>query len=238
MTTLSQHNSGEKLHLTVPYILNPAFKEVFKTATWNSTRKVYEVKDTTQNRNKWTKFLAMAHAASQALAQVDQQEATAEELKRAAARLADVLETCRYRLEDAEKTAEIAKAQTLRLGPLLEAAKVKLAEVEASTAKATAKRDAVIAPALSLYEKHGLDHIISDYLAGARRGYLGKTRCETAETRLIPLKKALQQVGFEVAAINTLVGTSLNNAPKLLEAAEALQRTKLTGIKAYTPREN
>jgi hypothetical protein len=127
LNNLTLTSTGDKLHLTVPYALNPAFRELFKTANWLPARKVYEVKDTTQNRNKWAKFLALSEGASKALVDAEQQEATAEELQRAAGRLADALSTCKYRIESAEKAALVAQQQALKLAPQIEAAERRLA---------------------------------------------------------------------------------------------------------------
>jgi hypothetical protein len=233
MSTLQQRAYSGILQLTVPFAFKDAFREVFKTASWNPTLKVYEVKDTTQNRNKWDKFLALAQLGLDALAQADETEATAEELQRVAQRLEEAMISAKQRIEKANDIAIAARVQAEELAPLLSAATKKLAEVEADAAVAKATRDAVIAPVLGLYETHQLDLIIADYLTGARRGYSGKAKCEAAESRLIPLRKAMRLIGFQVDAMNELLGTSLNRPEKLEGAAESLRRTKVTGVKAY-----
>jgi len=233
MTALKLYSSLGNLCLTVPYELNPAFREIFKTAKWNPTGKVFEVKDTAQNRNKWAKFLALAEDASKALAAADLEDATAQELQQAVQRLEQALETANHRIDVAKKDAAAAAEMAKRFAPLLDEANEKLAKIEDEKRDAIQARDAVIAPILRIYDSHKIDVIIDDYLSGARRGYAGKPKCEAAEGRLIAVRKAIRAVGFDVPAINELLGTSLNRADKLREAAEALQHTKTSGLRPY-----
>jgi hypothetical protein len=233
MTALKLYSSLGNICLTVPYELNPAFREIFKSAKWNPTSKVFEVKDTVQNRNKWEKFLALAEDASKVLATADFEDATAQALQQAAQRLEQALTTTNHRIDAAKKEAAAATEMAQRFAPLLDEANERLAKLEEEKRGAVEARDAVIAPILRIYESHKLDVIIDDYLSGARRGYAGKPKCEAAEGCLIAVRKAIRAVGFEVPAMDELLGTSLNRADKLREAAEALQRTKTSGLRPY-----
>jgi hypothetical protein len=233
MTTLQQRAYAGTLQLTIPYAFKDAFREVFKTASWNPSLKIYEVKDTAQNRNKWDKFLALAQEPLKAFALADESEASAEDLRRVAQRLEDALASARQRIERANDEAIAARVQAEELAPLLEAATQKLAVVTADANSAKQERDALVAPILELYAVHQLDQIIGEYLAGASRGFSGKARCEAAEGRLISLRKEMRRIGYEVTAMSDLIAASLNRPEKVYNAAEALQRMKVTGIKAY-----
>lgn len=226
MTTPTLTETANTLRLTVPYALKDAFREIFKTARWNSSVKAFEVTPTTQNRNKWKKFLELSEHAVQELNNADELEATATELNRAVDKIRETTIELRSR-------EEVARKQIASLSPQFEESKVKLAQLETVTRAVEDERDRLIAPVTELYKAHDLDDIINELMCGASRGYSGKARCEDAIARLSKLRKEMRKIGYQVAAMTELANTSMNRADQLLKHAEALQRKKFSGIEPH-----
>ena len=225
------------LRMTVPYALNESFREIFKTAEWNRSEKVFIARATTQNRNKWAKFTECVKEASEALENADQAEATVEQLERLANRAERALEEARASLKTIENRAEVARqrraqaeAQIAEFVPVLDKANTSLQAVLAQTASAEQERDVVIAPALALYEAHGFERILNEFSAAARKGYRGKEAASRAQAEITELKKDLKKIGFRLKAIDELVGVSLNRPDNIAHYAAQASATMRSGL--------
>ena len=230
-------NTGTELQMQVPYPLNSSFRELFKTARWDASRKVFMARATTQNLNKWTKFMEAVESAVQTLAQADEMEATARELERAAQEALNSVHSAQANIADCEQRADEARTKKARaveqlaeLKPLLEHATVALAAVQADTAKALTARDEAIAPALELYDAHGLSRILNEFERAARRGYGGKDALGRAQSELTALRDDLQEIGYRNQSINYLVDVSLNRPDKVILFVESARATSRSGL--------
>jgi len=229
LPTIKEVNT--ELHLYVPYSLNAAFRAIFKTARWNPTGKVFVVKATTQNVNKWAQFLEAIKGASDALFMADEAEATAAEVASAVAEAQRLIESCKERAAAAQRNMTKAQAQLAELRPVADEMQTLLEQTMAAAATVQAERDLVIAPVLKLYETHQLSLALDEMAAGARKGFAGKERCGRAQEKIIAVKRALKKIGIFVPAIEDLVDVSLNRSDKMLDCVEAVRATHITGIK-------
>jgi chromosome segregation ATPase len=220
----------KSLLLFLPYELNTVFKNLFRTARWNSAQKAYEVKNTPQNRNKWKVFLEHASEASAALEAYDELEPSIEEIKNTSEELKLLTKSAVSKLERAQEQIALLSPERQRLADQYNAVAEQLAEAEA-------KRSNLITPVLDLYRKHSFDTIMLEYQSGARRGYAGKEKCGAAEEKLRLLRKELKLAGFVVKGISELLDTSLNRSDQLLERSKALSENKFSGIELYTVQE-
>jgi hypothetical protein len=227
--TIKEMNT--ELHLYVPYGLNAAFRAIYKTARWNPTGKVFVVKATSQNMNKWGQFIEAVKGVPDALAMADEAEATAAEVASAVREAQRLIENCQERAATAQRNKAKAEAQLAELSPFADEMQSLLAEVVATTEKVLAERDLVIAPVLKLYETNQLFQALDEMAVGARQGLSGKARCDRAQDKIIAVKRALKGIGVFVPAIDELANVSLNRPDKMLDGVEAARATHTTGIK-------
>lgn len=220
-----------EFHLYVPYSLNAAFRAIFKTAQWNPTMKVFVVKATSQNKNKWAQFIETVKDVPDAMAMADEAEATAAEVANAVAEARRLIKTCQERAATAQRNKAKAQAQLAELRPYADEMEALTSQVMAASAKAQTERDLVIAPILKLYESHQLFQALDEMAAGARWGFSGKERCGRAKGKITLVKLALKEIGIFVPAIDDLVDVSLNRPDKMLDGVEAVRATHITGIR-------
>lgn len=239
MSTPTMTTAGDELHMFVPFSLNGAFRAIFKTAKWNADGKVFKVSATTQNRNKWVQFSESVKAAVEALANADHVEATTEELVRAAQEAELVVNNVQASIKDCEQRAIAARLRTVRakeqlveFAPMLEISTASLADVLDTTAAAEMARDAVIAPAISLYKSHGLEYILADFVQAVRRGHSGKEARGRAKADIAVLRNNLKSLGFRLPAIDDLALVSLNRTDKILEFVASVEATLYSGLEA------
>ena len=237
--TPTMRNTGTELQMQVPYLLNSSFRELFKTARWDASRKVFVARATTQNLNKWTKFMETVESAVQTLAQADEMEVTARELERAAQEAVGAVHKAQADIADCELRALEARAQKARaveqiaeLKPLLEQAQAALAAVKADAAQALSARNDSIAPALELYKSHGLTRILDEFERAGRRGYLGKDALGWAQLDIEELRDDLKNIGYRNRAIDELARVSLNRPDKVISFVESARATSRSGLEA------
>lgn len=218
----SLRDDGAQLRMSVPYVLNPAFRALFKSASWNSAGKVFLAASTTANRNKWKRFLESVGEASKALADAEQAEATEHELETLAAETESVvkralsrIETSRKHIAQAEARRARAQKQANELAPLLATVQQALDEELARATVAERARRKVIAPVLRLYEEHDLAGTLADFQYAARQGYNGKPALGRAQSRVRALREAMRVIGFRLSAIDDLATVSLNRPDKV-----------------------
>ena len=237
--TPTMRNTGTDLQMQVPYLLNSSFRELFKTARWDASRKVFVARATTQNLNKWTKFMETVESAVQTLAQADEMEVTARELERAAQEAVGAVHKAQADIADCEQRALEARAQKARaveqiaeLKPLLEQAQAALAAVKADAAQALSARNDSIAPALELYKSHGLTRIPDEFERAGRRGYLGKDALGRAQSDIEEVRDDLKEIGYRNQAIDDLANVSLNRPDKVISFVESARATSRSGLEA------
>lgn len=236
-TTPTLNIIANELHMAVPYALNGAFRAVFKTAKWNPSAKVFIAAATAQNRKKWDQFLATVKDAVEFLANADNVEATAEELECAAREADQAVEKALASLKYFEQRAIIAgerkaraEEQLSEFGPVLEKASAALSRVLSANAAAEEARDAVVAPALHLFEAHGLERILADISKAARAGYRGKEARGRAQEQIVALRDDLGEIGFRLEAIDDLARASLNRPDNIIQYVEAALATMHSGL--------
>jgi hypothetical protein len=233
----SMTTAGNELCMAVPYPLNGAFRAIFKTAKWNANAKVFNAAATTQNRKKWEQFLASVKDAVVALANADQVEATHMELERAVQEAERAVEKAQASIREIEQRMEAARERTRRAeeqlaecAPVLEKASAALTAVLVTTAAAEGARDVVIAPALTLYETHGLTGILDAFEKATRRGYVGKEASGRAQKEIRALRDDLGKIGFRLEALSDLANVSLNRPDKISEYVASAKATMHSGL--------
>ena len=226
----TMRNTGTELQMSVPFLLNPSFREIFKTARWDAFSKVFVAPATTQNLNKWTKFLEAVHSAVLTLAQADEMEVTAQQLERAAEQASRAVHQAQANIAACEKRAHEAHGQKARaveqlaeLKPILEQALAALASVQADTVEACIARDESIAPALALYESHGLFRVLEDLERAARRR--DKNALGRAQSEMAALRDDLKEIGYRNQCIDNLAHVSLNRPDKVIRYVESARAT-------------
>lgn len=239
MNTPTMTTTGDELHMFVPFSLNAAFRAIFKTAKWNAAGKVFNASATTQNRNKWVQFMASVKVAVEALVNADYVDATTEELERVAQEAELVVKKVQASVKECELRAIAARLRTVHaeeqlaeFAPLLEMASAALADVLDTTAMAEKSRDAVIAPAISLYKSHGMERILANFVQAARRGHSGKEARGRAQDEIVVLRNNLKSIGFRLKAIDDLASVSLNRPDKIVEFVASVEATLYSGLKA------
>ena len=238
-TNPSLKTVNDKIHMYVPYALNAPFRALFKTATWLHSQKVFEVSNTTSNKNKWQKFLEATSSARENLAEADRLEATEEELialksaaQSAVMALKERIASTESAIAAARSAISIAIEQQKELAPVLEDAEARLETQLNLQKQAQEARDLAMAPALTIYINHDLDGILSEFRKAARRNYAGKEALGRAQERLVQLVKDLARVGYQVEALNALCGVSLNRYDKVPNLVDAAEYAKLSGVVA------
>jgi hypothetical protein len=223
--------------MTVPYALNKTFREIFKTAKFRRGANVFVAKATPQNKTKWTKFADLAQTATDSLARCDEMEVTAQELENATRQMeADLVAIQREiidktrRIKDADARRLRAAAQIADCKPALEDGLAEFEEILLEAKHAEIERDAVIAPAIALFELHEIDKILDKYVRGVQRGYRGKDLCREAKQETQALWEDLQRVGYRHIQIYELYTETLNRPDKILLAVDAVRRNLHSGI--------
>ncbi|QQX85275.1 hypothetical protein JJQ59_04865 [Cupriavidus necator] len=103
---INVREANNELLVSFPFDLRDAFRAIFKTASWDSSRRAYVVKNTTANKNKLEQFKTVAASAVEALAAAEEAEASAQEL----GRMKEALEAAKRAAE--ERTVAVAEAGT------------------------------------------------------------------------------------------------------------------------------
>jgi len=119
---ITAREEGKSLLISFPFDLKDAFKEIFKTAKWDSDRKRWVVSNSKINHNKLDVFKEKAEPALSALKAIEEQEATDTELANLESRLAEI--------ESKTRAALVAKQE-------YQAKIDKIAEIKAKIEQAT-----------------------------------------------------------------------------------------------------
>lgn len=231
------YEAGDKLHMTVPYLLNTTFRTIFKTAPWLREKKVFAAANTPQNKRKWATFRVHAQEALAALAALDNEELSTRGEERLAADCRRTVADIRTRIEEAivarnaavlERNRALKQAEAMR--PQLQESEDALCKLLEERREAEAIRNEVIAPALKIYEEYGLTRIIRNIERGAA-GYRAKPIFVNAQSELVALVRALRRIGYDNGALFELSEMSANRpdkVPVLLEMARTRQFSGLT----------
>jgi hypothetical protein len=228
---------AKEQRMAVPYALNRPFREIFGTAKWNGTYKLFSVRATAQNRRKWDQFMETVKDACAVLAEAEDSALTANQLERAAAAaeqaVCDIktsLNECNLRIKIAEESKTLAEAQTAVFRAHLETANAALKKIQADGAKARRDRADAIAPALQLYKAHNLKKILKDFVESTRFGYRGRTIYDHAGYAALALSSDLQAIGFRMKEIDLLGQVSRNRPDLILSLVKTIEATSETGL--------
>ncbi|WP_312587246.1 hypothetical protein [Comamonas terrigena] len=217
--------ANNKLTLYVPFEYKDAFRELFKTARWDSFLEGWEVADTTANKNKFERFkeLASSAAGAERLAKTD--ETSVEEMERVEATLSK-------RIEAAKARSAAAKAAAARLAPLVaekhEALEQMARAADAAEAEAAAAAEPIVEALASVDDNlQVLARFtrVPDYLRSSK-----KPAAVDAQRFLAKKYSALLALGIEIPKLKELAEVNPNRPDRLkplLEgcSAETLARS-------------
>jgi DNA repair exonuclease SbcCD ATPase subunit len=140
---------GQYLHVKFPFALKDAFRELFKTAEWNPTVKVWVIKKNKINLNKLEVFKDKTASACQQLAQLDEIEITEAEISRLEVKLKELENTLSSAIADKpallERTSKLDELKKLYADKRAEAQKA-IEEKEAAQNEVKSRIDEILKP--------------------------------------------------------------------------------------------
>lgn len=194
---------GKSLHISFPFELKDAFKEMFKTAKWNPDRRKWVIGNTKANLNKIDLFKQKTEQAVAALQSLEDQEATDEELAKFEAKVAEIEAQTLLAIKSKEESA----SKRERINQLK--AKIDAANPELNKARQEAEEaDAAVKQIIQgLVRKHNIDSIIGkliynrkQFTVSERRKEFGGMQVELLEIR----DKILAEAGIKLKALQAL----------------------------------
>lgn len=217
--------TAAEIAVSFPYSLRDAFRAIFKTAPWDSTRRVYSLKNTILNKNKLAQFFAAAEPVLPVLSGAADTEASEQELARMREAIARATEAATkaaalaeaYRHESAELKVKLVELKAM-LDPIAAQAATAKEELQALEAE----RQIILAPVKALLDESGVPHALSRLRYFSRCFSVTRVQKEEFNAACRTLRDANKllatKLGITLPALNELREFNPNRLDKTKDA--------------------
>lgn len=197
--------SGDEMQIRIPYALKEAFRDVFKTASWDPAKKHWVVRNTTANLNKLKRFIESTQGALSALDHLETLEATVSDIQHLEKRVDEVKsKICAEVEKQAQAVSAMSSAALLseQLNKLKQQYVAERAAAEQARRAANEERQRVKQELDELMQPFGIKELVSQLYKIRARGIGRRNRLEFEEVQL--------QIEQAYTAICETTGVSIN----------------------------
>lgn len=215
---MNQINIGEthnELVVQFPFDLREAFRAIFKTATWDGTRRAYVLKNTSANKNKLAAFVSAAEPLLSTIADAEQAEATVIELERMRA----AVESARVLFADRAAKAAASRRQLDELRALLAPLVAQAAAAADELTAVKTEREQALEPVKALCGELGVPRAILSLRYFSSRPFVTaeqkvefNERCRTLRSANM---KMAEKLGITLPVLDQLADANHNRLDKL-----------------------
>lgn len=198
--------SGDEMQIRIPFALKDAFRDVFKTASWDPTKKHWVVKNTTANLNKLKRFIESTQEALSALDHLETLEATVSDIQQLEKRVDEVKSKICAEVEKQAQAVSAMSSATLlseKLNEMKQQYAVERAAAEEARRAAREERQRVKRELDEIMRPFGIPELVSQLYRIRARGIGSRNREAFDEVQL--------EIEQAYTAIRETTGVSINS---------------------------